>query len=122
MQVDAPELLRPVATQAEWHALQQATAKRCGWRAARVPEDDVLAGDLLLLQPQETLALPFALQVYKSSEECSLPVSLGDGAALASGEGGGQSATTMDSVRCINVRLLNRTTGEPVRNTSTATS
>jgi hypothetical protein len=110
VQIDAPELLRPVATRAELDALQEAIAKRSMRSAANLPEDDVLCGDLLLLQPQETLTLPFSLQTYKSSEECTLPVSQ---PADEQHEGG--AAASLDSVRSVHVRLLNRATGDAVR-------
>ena len=125
MQIDAPELLRSIASQAEWRSLRVATGAHhdpASRSSRKLPEDDVLAGDLLLLQPQETLALPFALQVFKSAEECALPMALPHGGAEEGSSGDGGVGASLDSVRRIHVRLLNRATGEPVRSCSCASA
>ena len=74
----------------------------------------MLAGDHLLLQPKESLRLPFSLQVYKSSEEACVP-----SAADRDGEepcgGAGSARAPLAATHHIRVRLINRSTGQTVR-------
>jgi hypothetical protein len=118
LQIDAPELLRPVGTKAEWDAVHAATSKRHGCARGCHLEEDVLAGDLLLLQPQETLLVPFALQVYKSSEGLGLASAFDAPQQGTLSPGEASEGSPLDTARVIHVRLLNQTSGETVRASS----
>ena len=68
MQIDAPDIIRPINSHMELQALQHALGKKPD-ADKDTCEHSILAGDLLHLRAQEVLAIPFLLQVHKGAQE-----------------------------------------------------
>ena len=98
MQVDSP-WLRPIGTLAEWLALP-ATLHSAARANNAFGSGDILAGGVLLLQAQECLRVPFALQVHTLAEQTVSATS---------------SSAPIQAVETIDVRLVDRSTGSTVR-------
>jgi hypothetical protein len=83
---------------AEWHLLQEAVSSVGHKSKSPAHQDDILAGDLLFLQPQETLGVPFALQVFRHDTKGSSE----------------ESRELVQDMLCFDVKLTNKLSGTTV--------
>lgn len=111
MQIDSPDILRPINSQAELQSLRQSA----GYDAAadfHFAEHEALAGDLLHLRPQELLRMPFLLQVFKGPSAEALPIASPNSPATTALEGAQHASP--DALRTVRIKLVQRVTGDEV--------
>ena len=110
MQIDAPEIVRPINSHMELQALQHALGQQPDTDKG-MSEHSILAGDLLHLRAQEVLTLPFLLQVHKGAQEDIFSQLSSNGQKLASNA---SSPSSPDAVRTVKLSLVSCTTGMEV--------
>jgi hypothetical protein len=112
LQIDAPDIVKAIGTRSEWYSVCSAIPE-----LARAPPpfggDDVLAGDLLHLQPREMITIPFTILVHKSKEIQSLPVVGGQRGSAAVMQRPILSSS-IDAVRHVHIKLMNKATQDTV--------
>lgn len=110
MQIDAPEIVRPINSHMELQALQHALGQQPDTDKG-MSEHSILAGDLLHLRAQEVLTLPFLLQVHKGAQQVSVSQNFLNGQQLGSSA---SSPAAPDAVRTVKLVLVSCTTGMEV--------
>lgn len=112
MQNEAPDVVRPINSEAELQALCSHIGHTTD-HDFTFGEQEALAGDLLHLRPQEVLCIPFLLQVFKGPSSGALPAAPPDGAPETAVEA--TQHASPDDLRTVNIRLVQRVTGDEVR-------
>lgn len=110
VQIDAPDIVRPINSHMELQALQNALGQRPDAHKD-AGEHNILAGDLLHLRAQEVLTLPFLMQVHKGTQEDSFSQK------FANSQQSGTDAcshTSPDAVRTARLALVSCTSGMEV--------
>lgn len=109
-QVDAPDILRTVGAAADWNELRAAVARQPHSKPPLPAlKQDVMAHDLLFLQPHETVDVPFAFQYFKSGPG-TLPAVDASAASRAPASSAGY-----DELKQICVRVASQASGQLVR-------
>lgn len=111
VQIDAPDIVRPINSHGELQALQHALGQRPD-ADKDTAEYNILAGDLLHLRAQEVLTLPFLMQVQKGAQEESFSQKLPNSQLPGNNA---SSHTSPDAVRTVKLALVSCTTGMEVR-------
>jgi hypothetical protein len=110
LQIDAPEHVRPINSQAELHAMQAAMG--VSQETAAMPgEHEILAGDLLHLRSQEVLTVPFAVQVFKGIEEAPVQLMHSTGHDCLNNT---RFHVSPDAVKTVRLMLIDRNSGVQV--------
>lgn len=111
MQIDSPDAVRPINSQAELLSLCS-TIGHTPDADFHFAEQEALAGDLLHLRPQEVLCVPFLLQVFKGASAEALPAPPPEGTSAAAMEATHHAPP--DDLRTVTIKLVQRATGDEV--------
>lgn len=113
VQMDAPDMIRPINSHTELQALQNALGQQPGANKDAC-EHSILAGDLLHLRAHEVLTIPFLMQVHKGAQEESVHQKWPNSHVAGDNT---SCHTSLDAIRKVKLALVSCTTGMEVRST-----